>query len=1003
MNFFSNPYQSLSNYFVPNSNSSQPNYSTQVPNTYTPNENTFLGFDSYDLTMQINQALNFGNTDMINNVDGHSLLTDLSPRASQPTGSKVVLKEHQLAMLYKCQQIEEKTDFPYGVMKDRPGAGKTYVILAMIYNSVLKDKTINNDGKSNDSEKIKANIIVVPQNIYSQWILSIQTFSTEINYLTITNYEQVMQFYQSSKVLNEYDIILITSSYYHVVATTIKSLDYNVKRVIFDEIDSISSFIQASIPCERLWFVSASFEKGLLGIYSKKITQTQFDECVCQCTNDFIDGIISLEPPIKKYIYCKNIYIDKILESVASHKELKGFNAMDFTLYEQYMESNKAHNEKEAIDLILKDKKKTIEFEKMKKVDEMLKKEEAEGYLKNKDYNRARCKKGFEMFKDFVVFLQDLALFLTDFSVHTDNYIEFYHEEDDVVRVIVETRRKEMNNLRCILQHMMNELHDFTQSKKVFLIFLDIENIEDIGEGEDLLTNSIFGYTFLQTIEIKKMNLIKTIEDIKLSFDILDKIRTKKDYQVEYEQRMIDYTLKQIEKRELKKLEEEAKRADSEVKEIVENIIENIVNPVETINAQQIVSEEKKETDVFVQTGGADNIQQTPIESITYTDSKEPLLEIKRSYTAEERAIMNEKKESLKIFFENFKEFQEKATKLSEYIKDFILSMESTKKIEELEKNIDESEEKIQTSLNKINNLMDRLNSNKMCPVCYEPFEEKTHVYITMACCKNKVCCECTEQWYNSGKNSCLYCNTNGITLSRLEKFENEDFKKFSETYNDETTIGLEEYQEKKKQIFFEEVKYSKSMYLDKFIQKISSEPRKVIIFSDYSAVFDYIAYLCGKYSVDYTDLDKGKMEDIDKAVDFYKFGNAKILLSNSNLFGCGMNFENSTDIIFLHKMHEDMENQVIGRAQRYGRKGTLNIYYLFYDNEKTMDMNVKRSIGFDREDYQTGTTDFQSYDDTTAYFCGTDKDFTVSKINLHEDIEGEKFTPIESLEYEDE
>ncbi len=144
-------------------------------------------------------------------------------------------------------------------------------------------------------------------------------------------------------------------------------------------------------------------------------------------------------------------------------------------------------------------------------------------------------------------------------------------------------------------------------------------------------------------------------------------------------------------------------------------------------------------------------------------------------------------------------------------------------------------------------------------------------------------------------------------------------------------------------------------------------------------------------------------MEDIDKAVHFYKYGNAKILLSNSNLFGCGMNFENSTDIIFLHKMHEDMENQVIGRAQRYGRKGTLNIYYLFYDNEKTLDMNVKRSIGFEREDYQTSTADFQSYDDTTAYFCGTDKDFTINKINLHEDIEGEKFTPIESLEYDSE
>ena len=58
------------------------------------------------------------------------------------------------------------------------------------------------------------------------------------------------------------------------------------------------------------------------------------------------------------------------------------------------------------------------------------------------------------------------------------------------------------------------------------------------------------------------------------------------------------------------------------------------------------------------------------------------------------------------------------------------------------------------------------------------------------------------------------------------------------------------------------------------------------------------------------------------------------ILLANSTLFGCGMNLENSSHIIFVHKMNEKMENQVIGRAQRLGRKGILNIIYLEYENE---------------------------------------------------------------------
>jgi hypothetical protein len=88
-------------------------------------------------------------------------------------------------------------------------------------------------------------------------------------------------------------------------------------------------------------------------------------------------------------------------------------------------------------------------------------------------------------------------------------------------------------------------------------------------------------------------------------------------------------------------------------------------------------------------------------------------------------------------------------------------------------------------------------------------------------------------------------------------------------------------------------------------------------------------------------------MKDIDTAVSEYKIGNAKILLSNSKLFGCGMNFENSTDIIFVHKMDKEMEEQVIGRAQRMGRKTVLNILYLEYENESTFVIPSPKRMNF--------------------------------------------------------
>ena len=54
----------------------------------------------------------------------------------------------------------------------------------------------------------------------------------------------------------------------------------------------------------------------------------------------------------------------------------------------------------------------------------------------------------------------------------------------------------------------------------------------------------------------------------------------------------------------------------------------------------------------------------------------------------------------------------------------------------------------------------------------------------------------------------------------------------------------------------------------------------------------------------------------------------------NTNHYGTGLNLENTTDLIFYHKMSCDMEKQVIGRAQRVGRTSDLNIHYLFQDNE---------------------------------------------------------------------
>ena len=259
---------------------------------------------------------------------------------------------------------------------------------------------------------------------------------------------------------------------------------------------------------------------------------------------------------------------------------------------------------------------------------------------------------------------------------------------------------------------------------------------------------------------------------------------------------------------------------------------------------------------------------------------------------------------------------------------------------------------------NKIKLIYQRLVDYKCCPICYEFFNESEiiNIYITSECCNNKICESCIDAWYKLGKTSCIFCNTDNIYKDNLlcyknnennEKIENnivDDIKKVENVDN----------------IKFESKNYNKNIFLKNFIKSIKDIDKKIIIFSDYPTIFQYIENICNENEIKYIDLEKGNIKDIDNSVREYKFGNAKILLSNSSLFGCGMNFENSTDIIFVHKMNNEMQEQVIGRAQRMGRKSRLNIIYLEYENESEF-VNKKKHIEVFKNEHNS-TKDLEEF-----------------------------------------
>jgi hypothetical protein len=708
------------------------------------------------------------------------LLDENSEVVIQPKNADILLKKHQLAMLKKCIAIESIPDNHYGIMNDKPGTGKTYVILGLILETIKNNST---------------NIIIVPQNIYSQWCISIEKFSKKLTYKKFINYDNIIQLYTNPEILYESNIILTTSSYYHIISTTLSSLKININRVFFDEIDSISNIITTNINANFLWFVSASFNKDSLGYF--KIDESNINIITCKCSDDFINSHIYLEEPIKKYYLCKNIYIDNILENVISEKELLGLNAMDYTLHNKDFEKMKAKNEKDVLEIILQSRKSIIKFDQSQIKDSEKNIEIYTNFKNNKISNEEKYKNIIQKIDIIYNFKENILNFISIFDIISKSYINIVLSDyKDGEKIIKEERNDEIKSLKNTLDNILELLYNMNDIDKICNDYYNIK-----------LTNA--------SVDNLKMNL-KTL------IIILDDI-----YKIVY------------------------KIHDQNIIEVI-NFYNDVIN--------------------------------------------------------------------MKDYIIN----------LNNYLLDFEKSQKSENQLNIYNKIIEICSKNIEDNQNKINLIYERLTENNCCSVCYDDFIEKYEkkIYITSTCCNHKICEDCINNWYVMGKSSCIFCNSDN-------KYKDDHlfFEKNNEELKIEENESIIDQKNKIEKYNIQKYNNNKNIFLKEFIENIDKES-KIIIFSDYSYVFHYIIDICNKYNIKCVDLDKGNIKDIDNVVNDYKYGNAQILLSNSTLFGCGMNFENASHILFVHKMECEIEKQVIGRAQRMGRKSVLEIIYLQYENE---------------------------------------------------------------------
>jgi hypothetical protein len=270
----------------------------------------------------------------------------------------------------------------------------------------------------------------------------------------------------------------------------------------------------------------------------------------------------------------------------------------------------------------------------------------------------------------------------------------------------------------------------------------------------------------------------------------------------------------------------------------------------------------------------------------------------------------------------------------------------ATKKLKNMP--IAEKQHKIKILENRIKSLNTRIESikikiesigNEICQICLGNFVKPA---IT-PCCHTIFCFECAL--CTIGKtNKCVICNKI-IKMKDLQLFGNE--------------------KNKKKKI--ENKLLDKFDMLDKILKQHKN--KKIMIFSTFGGTFSKIKIRLDERCISYNIL-KGH---VVKTIEDYEKGKINVLMLNARYFGAGLNLHMTDVVILFHRFKRELEEQVIGRAQRLGRTGQLLIYYLIHEGEETVKINDGKMEDienpFDENSDEENTDDCM--DNETVVFTG--------------------------------
>jgi SNF2 family DNA or RNA helicase len=222
----------------------------------------------------------------------------------------------------------------------------------------------------------------------------------------------------------------------------------------------------------------------------------------------------------------------------------------------------------------------------------------------------------------------------------------------------------------------------------------------------------------------------------------------------------------------------------------------------------------------------------------------------------------------------------------------------------------------------KISSLEEQIKSFKerlteaVCPICYDETASKSETII-VPCCKQIYCGECILKTLSS-QGQCAMCRQQ-LTAGDLHRLGQAGQAAVLQT-------GQPAGQQLSKQ--------------ETLLKILEDNPTgKILVFSHYENPFYNIQQELQQKNIT-VSIVQGNKDVINSTLDKFRTGTIRVLLMSNHALYAGLNLQEASHIIFYHgRMSSGEETQIIGRAQRIGRKTNLKVIKLLHPNEEHGDV----------------------------------------------------------------